>query len=112
MDARPILYGWRPGSAHRWYGGRKNTTVIELGDFSPFIKQEDGRYAIRVGDSVLIVSGDAAVEESPSSVIFHQKPTRSSEHPTLKPVALVERLLKHNARTGDIVVDAFSGSGI
>lgn len=29
----------------------------------------------------------------------------------MKPVALVERLLKHNARAGDLVVDAFSGSG-
>jgi DNA modification methylase len=23
----PILYGWKPGSAHRWYGGRKEATV-------------------------------------------------------------------------------------
>ncbi|MFA5385937.1 MAG: site-specific DNA-methyltransferase [Eubacteriales bacterium] len=23
----PILYGWKPGSAHTWYGGRKEATV-------------------------------------------------------------------------------------
>jgi DNA modification methylase len=23
----PILYGWKPGSAHKWYSGRKETTV-------------------------------------------------------------------------------------
>lgn len=107
----PILYGWKPGSAHRWYGGRKNTTVMELGASSPFVRQEDGSYAIAVGDQVLRVSGDAVLEESPSSVIYHEKPKRSSEHPTMKPVALVERMLKHNARAGDLVVDAFSGSG-
>lgn len=107
----PILYGWKPGSRHRWYGGRKNTTVMELGASSPFQRQEDGSYAIVVGDQVLRVSGDAVLEESPSSVIYHEKPKRSSEHPTMKPVALVERMLKHNARAGDIVVDAFSGSG-
>lgn len=26
----PILYGWKPGSKHHWYGGRKLTTVIEV----------------------------------------------------------------------------------
>lgn len=107
----PILYGWKPGSAHKWYGGRKNTTVVDLGSDSPFVRQEDGSYAITVGDKVLRVSGDAVLSESPSSVIYHEKPKRSSEHPTMKPVALVERLLKHNARAGDLVVDAFSGSG-
>lgn len=107
----PILYGWKPGSRHRWYGGRKNTTVLDLGPSSPFQRQEDGSYAIAVGDQVLRVSADAVLEESPSSVIFQEKPKRSDKHPTMKPVALVERMLKHNARSGDIVVDAFSGSG-
>jgi DNA modification methylase len=107
----PILYGWKPGSAHRWYGGRKNTTVVELGEGSPFVQQDDGSWAIRVGDRVMRVAGDVTVEESPSSIIYHEKPKRSAAHPTMKPVALVERQLKHNARTGDIVVDAFSGSG-
>lgn len=107
----PILYGWKPGSAHRWYGGRKNTTVVELGASSPFVRQEDGSYAIAVGDQVLRVSADAVLEESPSSVIYHEKPKRSSEHPTMKPTGLIERMLKHNARAGDIVVDAFGGSG-
>ena len=26
----PILYGWKPGKAHRWYGGRKQTTTWEI----------------------------------------------------------------------------------
>ena len=26
----PILYGWNPGEAHKWYGGRKQTTVWEV----------------------------------------------------------------------------------
>ncbi len=29
----PILYGWKPGSAHCWYGGRKRTTMLEFGGF-------------------------------------------------------------------------------
>lgn len=107
----PVIYGWKPGSKHRWYGGRKNTTVIDMGDSGPFVRMEDGRYQIKIGDSVLIVSGEAMVEEHLSSVLFEAKPAKSGLHPTQKPVALVERMLKQSARSGDLVVDAFGGSG-
>lgn len=29
-QAEPIFYGWVPGAAHRYYGGRKQTTVWEI----------------------------------------------------------------------------------
>lgn len=107
----PILYGWKPGSKHRWYGGRKLTTILEHGEGGPVTKLEDGRWAVRSGDTVLIVSGDVQLEEHPSSIIFHEKPKRSESHPTMKPVGLVERMLQASARSGDIVIDAFGGSG-
>ena len=25
----PILYGWKPGASHKFYGGRKQSTVID-----------------------------------------------------------------------------------
>jgi DNA modification methylase len=106
-----VIYGYKKGSAHRWYGGRKNTSVIDLGEGSPFKRMDDGRYQIKVGDSVLVVSADAIVEEHPSSVIYEPRPTSSGLHPTQKPVALIERMLRNSARAGDIVVDAFGGSG-
>lgn len=107
----PILYGWKKGSAHRWYGGRKNTSVIDLGEASPFVRMEDGRYQIRLGESVLVVTADAILEEHPSSMLYEPRPATSGLHPTQKPVALVERMLKQSARAGDLVVDAFGGSG-
>jgi DNA modification methylase len=106
-----ILYGWKPGSKHRWYGGRKLTTMMEMGDGSPFTRLEDGRWAVRVGDSVLVVTGDASIEDHPSSIIFHDKPQRSAQHPTMKPVGLIEKMLRASARSGDIVIDGFGGSG-
>lgn len=108
----PILYGWKPGAAHRWYGGRKRTTVVEYGgEGSPFQKLEDGRWAVQVGGQTLIVDGAATVEEVPGSVIYHDKPTRSELHPTTKPVGLWEKLMKPSSRPGDVVIDWFSGSG-
>lgn len=107
----PILYGWKPGAAHRWYGGRKRTTVIEYGENGPVRRLEDGRWAITVGDTVLIVDGQATIEEAPGSVIYHDKPSRSELHPTTKPVGLWEKLMKPSSRPGDVVIDWFSGSG-
>lgn len=107
----PILYGWKPGAAHRWYGGRKRTTVVEYGESGPVRKLDDGRWAITVGDTVLVVDGQATIEETPGSVIYHDKPSRSELHPTTKPVGLWEKLMKPSSRPGDIVIDWFSGSG-
>jgi DNA modification methylase len=39
------------------------------------------------------------------------RPLKSDEHPTMKPIALVARALKNSSRYGDIVLDAFGGSG-
>ena len=107
----PILYLWRPGAAHRWYGGRKRTTILEYGDGNPFQRLADGRWAMSVGGQTLIVSGDAEIEEVPGSVIYHDKPSRSELHPTTKPTGLWRKLIEPSSRPGDIVIDPFSGSG-
>ena len=39
------------------------------------------------------------------------KPTNNDLHPTMKPVALIERAINNSSRTTDIVLDAFGGSG-
>lgn len=66
----PILYGWKPGAAHTWYGGRSLTTIIEA-----------------------------------------DKPSRSDDHPTMKPLWLIAQMLHASAKAGDLVLDPFGGSG-
>lgn len=107
----PILYGWKPGSKHRWYGGRKNTSVVDLGTSSPFTQLPDGRWQVTVGGQMLVVDGAASVEALVPSLLEEPRPRASTEHPTMKPVALIERMLAHNARAGDLVLDPFGGSG-
>lgn len=107
----PILYGWKVGAAHKWYGGRKKISVKELPDHGPFVERSDGKWEIRMDTSVLIIDGQAVVEELLPSVILENKPTRNDIHPTMKPVALIERMLANSARRGDIVLDPFGGSG-
>jgi DNA modification methylase len=68
--AEPIFYGWLPGAAHRYYGGRQQDTVWEI-----------------------------------------DRPMASPEHPTMKPIALVQRAIENSSRKGEIVYDGFLGSG-
>lgn len=39
------------------------------------------------------------------------RPTKSPEHPTMKPIELVERAINNHTKPGDIVLDVFHGSG-
>lgn len=39
------------------------------------------------------------------------RPTRSSQHPTMKPVELVARALEYSSLPGDRIMDPFAGSG-
>ena len=45
------------------------------------------------------------------SVLEFDRPKRSDEHPTMKPVGLVAYLLSNNTTSGDSVLDTFCGSG-
>ena len=40
-----------------------------------------------------------------------ERPLKSPEHPTMKPVALCERALTNSSKLGQIVLDSFGGSG-
>lgn len=107
----PVLYGWKPGARHRWYGGRKATTISEL-DGSVFSQNADGSVLVRVGQESLLVSGtDLRVQPLEPTVLWIDKPARSAEHPTMKPVALIARMLRNSTKPGDVVLDLFGGSG-
>lgn len=95
----PILYGWKPGAAHSWYGPFTNTTVVELEkrDWQNASKQE------------LLEFITASFETS--SIIKEKRPRKNDIHPTMKPIALVARMLKNSCVSGDRVLDPFGGSG-
>lgn len=106
----PILYGWKPTGSHAWFGGRRQTTLIEA--MPGTLLLDDGRVQIPVGDDVFILSGqDLQVEVVPGSVVSVDKPARSDAHPTMKPVALIERFIRNSSRPGGLVIDPFGGSG-
>ena len=106
----PILYGWKPTGPHRFFGGRAQTTVLDL--FGEAAMSPDGAWHISLGDRVFRVTGqDVAVEELCGSLVFHDKPLRSDLHPTMKPVGLVEGFVRNSSERGGLVFDPFGGSG-
>jgi DNA modification methylase len=113
----PILYGWKPGAAHRFFGGRKQGTVIE--EAAPIIVKEDANGAlltftagiqtvtIQVPSFEVLQSSD----DSLSTIWRFEKPLRNGEHPTMKPIGLCARAIQNSSRTNEIVADFFGGSG-
>jgi DNA modification methylase len=95
----PILYGWKPGAAHSWYGPFTNTTLLDtpMEELAKLKKEE------------LVDILTKGFETS--TIIREKRPRRNDLHPTMKPIALVARLLKNSCLAGDRVLDPFAGSG-
>lgn len=101
----PSLYGWKKGGSHRWYYDRTETTVIDDAkpvDIAKMKKEELVEYALAMR---------AKMEMHQTTVIREPKPSRSAEHPTMKPVKLIARLVRNSTKKGDLIIDSFLGSG-
>lgn len=107
----PILYGWKPGAAHAWFGGRSQTTVLEGGGVQLRV-MPDGSVQVDLGDQTVVIRGEGLeLEAVEGSVLRFDKPSRSAEHPTMKPVELICRMLENSTRPRAVVLDPFGGSG-
>lgn len=112
----PILYGWKPGKAHYWNGGRCQNTVIEpsrsiaiqdFGDHQVLSFTEDGKTVSFKANGIEPMTGDPEAE----TIWRVDKPKRNSEHPTAKPVELSMRAIRNSSRPDAVVLDPFLGSG-
>jgi DNA modification methylase len=108
----PILYGWKPTGSHKWYGDRKETTIAEFMLQGPITQVEPNVYRLRLGDQWFQIRGEKLlVEELETTVVKIPRPRRNDEHPTMKPVALIDKLLRNSTKKKDLVFDPFGGSG-
>ncbi|AOY78413.1 DNA modification methylase [Clostridium formicaceticum] len=95
-----ILYGWKEGAGHKWYGKRDKNTVLESDiDLESLNKTE------------LIELLERLLDETPETTIRFDRPTKNDLHPTMKPIGLIGYLLKNSSVEGNLVVDLFGGSG-
>lgn len=110
----PILYGWKPGASHYWYGGRKQTTVIDNQGGLAVAPQADGSVLLTVaaGDQTVVVRArEYEVVHADTTVWRVDRPVRSEDHPTMKPIEVPARGIRNSSQSGDIVLDSFLGAG-
>lgn len=50
-------------------------------------------------------------DRTQSTVLEFDKPLKNAEHPTIKPVELLVRLIKNSSKENQIILDLFGGSG-
>lgn len=96
----PCLYGWKDGAAHFFCDSRSESTVID----------DRGQDLKKLGKAELLELAEKVLGTA-STVLDFEKPSASSEHPTMKPVALMAYLVHNSSRKGDTVLDPFGGSG-
>ena len=99
----PCLYGWKDGAAHYFVNSRSESTVIpDLTEVDPKkMKKEELQKLVET----------LLTEYRTTTVIEMDKPTRNGEHPTMKPVALFDYLIRNSTKKGETVLDTFAGSG-
>ena len=96
----PILYGWKDGASHNFYGALNDSTVFDKKkNIEKMTKDELKAELKRIENAI------------PQDIIYEKKPPRNSEHPTMKPVEILARLIKNSTKSDDIVLDPFGGSG-
>lgn len=99
----PILYGWKEGAAHYFIDDRKQDTV--------FIEDDVDFESMKKADLIAYIKRFREAMLNRTTVQYEQKPNKSNLHPTMKPVALVGRLMANSSRRGELVADFFGGSG-
>lgn len=50
-------------------------------------------------------------DRTQSTILEFDKPSRNAEHPTMKPIDLLVRLIKNSSKENNIILDLFGGSG-
>lgn len=94
------LYGWKEGAAHYFTEKRNIPTVNELKsiEYDKLKKEELIELIKRIAGAT-------------STILNFNRPTKSTLHPTMKPVDLFIDGIENSSRPGQIVLDSFGGSG-
>lgn len=96
------IYGWTDGAGHFFVDDRTQATVIEDKHIDiNKLKKEEMRELLR----------DIFSDKISTTVLNEDKPSKNGDHPTMKPLKLLARLVKNSSRQGEIVLDTFGGSG-
>ena len=97
-----ILYGWRDGAAHYFRTERTEDSILN--------QTTDAR--LRDLDTPALKAIIRELRRELRDTTWHEdRPGRSPDHPTTKPLGLITKALRNSTTTGNTVFDGFGGSG-
>ncbi len=92
------------------HGGRPNKRLGTWKNKGNFIKQLNNRNAYRSNHHFYV--NDSSQQRYPTDIIYFPVPLKNNRiHPTQKPVALFEYLIRTYSNEGDMILDNVIGSG-
>lgn len=112
----PILYGWRDGIVNHYFSQRRDMANV-WEDLEKVDTEYDGTsttisfQGFKVKIQGKVEKGEVIKKKQHTDIWRHNKPSRSAEHPTMKPVSLVLEAITNSSNRGDIVLDTFGGGG-
>lgn len=111
----PILYGWNGNNKNHQFAGYRDEGNVWK-DLEKIKPTYDGKQTvIKIGPLHLklngLVTGKVCDKENQTDLWLEKKPSKSAEHPTMKPVNLVSKAIRASSERDDIVMDLFGGSG-
>ena len=111
----PILYGWPDRIKNHYFINQRDTPNV-WEDVRKVKTEFDGSHTtIKFhGFEVKLkgrVEGQLKHKKQITDIWRYDKPTRSAEHPTMKPLELCAEAIKNSTLKGEIVLDLFGGSG-
>lgn len=112
----PILYGWPKKIKNHYFSKDKNYSDVWEDLRKVKTEFKNGYTTImfqgfKVRIKGKIEDGQVIRKKQRVDIWRYDKPIKSTEHPTMKPVALCSEAIKASSRKGDIVLDLFGGSG-
>ena len=111
----PILYGWpQRVTNHYFIELRDNGNVWE--DLQKINAKYDGEFTtLKFQGFEAKIKGKAEGQikrgKHKTDIWRYNKPVRSDEHPTMKPIELCAEAIKNSCTEGRLVLDLFGGSG-
>ncbi|PJJ59435.1 DNA modification methylase [Hymenobacter chitinivorans] len=92
----PILYGYKDEGPHPWFS-----------ELQEYVEQHTPiLYGWKEG-----AAHPWYADRKQTTVLKFDRPTRNAEHPTMKPLDILEYLLDCSSKQDDVVFDGFGGSG-
>lgn len=111
----PILYGWPQKTKNHYFSQLRDIPNVwdDLREIKTTFDGEHTTISFH-GFKVMIkgkAEGKIQRKKQKTDIWRHDKPVKSDDHPTMKPVRLCAEAIQNSSKMNEVVLDLFGGSG-